>query len=159
MTFNPDGSVHQPTSDDPPDTNYPYRAPATAPIGLIFAGLVVPGRPNLATAYALLEPAYSLTVIRAIFLPSGWAAAGAARLSVGNAANPTVLVDGKDLVGLTAGFGSDAILQIGPGNPLLVKVDGSPSAGLLDVYLVAAPTAGVAAGYWTDDSQTYRFPS
>lgn len=154
--YEPSGKLHQPTTDELPDRDWPYEAPRTGPIALYFAGLIVPSRPDLATGYDLLVPAVDLTVLSAILYPVGWTAAGAAPLTLGSASDPSIVANATDLVGLSDGFRSDAIFRIGPDNALVATVTGSPTAGLLSVYLLAAVTSSIVAATWTDDTQTYR---
>lgn len=157
MTFNPDGSIHQLDIDrgevrDPLETQ--YSAGGAAPLAVYAAGLVTYDRPNLGFGYEIFAPRTRLMVLSLlIHVDAPWAATGAAELSIGNYDvqdwfSPVDLIGKAGLLPCGWGF-----LQIGPDVPLLVTVDGSPTAGAASIYLVATPT--IKPFSWVEASQSY----
>jgi hypothetical protein len=142
-SYDPDGRFHQPDADlgelrDPVEQG--YGAPSRSPLAFYDAGLVAHDRPGLATGYTLFRPAARVVVTSLyVHVLASWVAAGAANLTIGTPSEPDALVTSRNLVGLAAPstFQSDwTLVTIGPGDPLLVTVTGSPTAGLLAVRFI-----------------------
>jgi hypothetical protein len=139
-SFNPDGSVHQMDArlleyTDPAELR--STAQSVPAIGVYHAGLLTWSRPNVGTTgYPMFKPRSVLHVLRLMLrIDQAWAAAGAVSLSIGNAANPAWFVADLLAGALDSGLGD---LTIGPDDPLLVTVSGSPTAGMAEIYLIGA---------------------